>query len=95
MFLGQRRGVTKRRRLYWLTTSVLVYKRECGGRGGVAESKPMSTAQLYTGAQINFGDLTPYLTYDSDGCKPGERQILFNEIRKEISLYDAIQSSIL
>jgi hypothetical protein len=23
----------------------------------------MSTVQLYTGAQINFGDLTPYLTY--------------------------------
>jgi hypothetical protein len=28
-----------------------------GGRGGVAES------QLYTGAQLNFGDLMPYLTY--------------------------------
>jgi hypothetical protein len=28
-----------------------------GGGGGVAGS------QLYTGAQINFGDLTPYLTF--------------------------------
>ncbi len=24
----------------------------------------MNTVQLYTEAQINFGDLTPYLTYD-------------------------------
>ncbi len=31
------------------------------GEGGVAGSLPMSTA-VYTGAQINFGDLTPYLT---------------------------------
>ncbi len=30
---------------------------------GVAGSQAMSTVQLYTGAQINFGDLTPYLTY--------------------------------
>jgi hypothetical protein len=33
----------------------------CGG-GGVA-SQPMSTDVLYTGAQINFEDLIPYLTY--------------------------------
>ncbi len=33
----------------------------CGG--GVAWSQPMSTTAQYTGAQINFGDLTPYLTY--------------------------------
>ncbi len=32
--------------------------------GGAAGSQPMSTAvQWYTGAQISFGDLTPYLTY--------------------------------
>jgi hypothetical protein len=31
--------------------------------GGVAGSQPMITA-VYTGAQINFGDLTPYLTYE-------------------------------
>jgi hypothetical protein len=29
----------------------------------VAGSQSMSTATIYTGAQINFGDLTPYLTY--------------------------------
>jgi hypothetical protein len=32
-----------------------------GDVGGVAGSQPMSTVQLYTGAQINIGDLTPYL----------------------------------
>jgi hypothetical protein len=26
-------------------------------------------AQLYTGAQINFGDLTPYLTYGKKEAK--------------------------
>jgi hypothetical protein len=37
-----------------------------GGMGGVAGSQPMSTAvqcTMYIGSQINFGDLTPYLTY--------------------------------
>jgi hypothetical protein len=33
-----------------------------GGGGGVARSQPMSTTAY--GAKINFGDLTPYLTYD-------------------------------
>jgi hypothetical protein len=33
------------------------------GEGGVAGSQPMSTVLPYTGAPINFGDLTPYLTY--------------------------------
>ncbi len=35
------------------------------GEGGVAGSQPMSTAVhiMWHGAQINFGDLTPYLTY--------------------------------
>jgi hypothetical protein len=43
--------VTKRCCLSWLPN--------CGGGGGVAGSHPSSTH----GAQINFGDLTPYLTY--------------------------------
>ncbi len=38
-----------------------------GGRGGVAGCQPVST-QLYTGAQINFGDVTLYLT--SGGVDP-------------------------
>jgi hypothetical protein len=43
-------GVTKRCRLSWLTNSAQMQV------GGIAVS------QLYTGAQINFGVLTPYLT---------------------------------
>jgi hypothetical protein len=57
-------GVTKRCLLSWLTNSVLVYEPKCGGRGEMAGSQPVNTAVQYTGAQINFGDLTPYLTYD-------------------------------
>ncbi len=43
----------------------LVYEPKCGGWVGVAGSQPMNTAVHITwhGAQINFGDLTPYLTY--------------------------------
>ncbi len=35
------------------------------GEGGVG-SQPMSTVQLHTGAQINFGYLAPYLFYAAD-----------------------------
>ncbi len=47
--------------LSWPRAS-LVYEPKCGG--GVAGSQPMRTAVHITwhGAQINFGDLTPYLT---------------------------------
>jgi hypothetical protein len=43
----------------------LIYKPKCRGRGWVAGSQPMRTAVRITwhGAQINFEDLTPYLTY--------------------------------
>jgi hypothetical protein len=34
------------------------------GEGEVVGSQPMSTA-VYTGVQINFGELTPYLTYNT------------------------------
>jgi hypothetical protein len=30
-------------------------------------SQPMSTAVYMDGAQINFADLTPYLTYEGKG----------------------------
>jgi hypothetical protein len=33
------------------------------GGGGVAGTGFQPEAELFTGAQINFGDLTPYLTY--------------------------------
>jgi hypothetical protein len=39
------------------------------GGGGVVRSQPMSTAvQCAHGAQINFGDLAPYLTYTAETC---------------------------
>jgi hypothetical protein len=70
--------VTKRCRLSWLTNSVLVYEPKCGGGVGVAGSQPMSTAVLYTVAQINFGDLTPYLTHVSKYCMPHEAILSHN-----------------
>jgi hypothetical protein len=55
--------VTKFCRLSWLTNSALVYEPICvGGGGGCGVSaNEYSSAD---GAQINFRDLTPYLTYD-------------------------------
>ncbi len=59
-------GVTKRCRLSWLTNSALVYTSPTNAGGWrVAGSHPMGKAVTWRGAQINFGDLTPYLTYDS------------------------------
>ncbi len=57
--------LTKRWRHSWLTNSALVCEPKCGVEGGVAGSQPMCTAVHITwhGAQINFGDLPPYLTY--------------------------------
>jgi hypothetical protein len=51
-------GVSRRCRLSWLTNSDLVYEPKCKGGGWSTGSHPMDP-----GAQINFGDLTPYLTY--------------------------------
>jgi hypothetical protein len=54
-------GDTKRFRLSWLTNSALVYEPKCGGGGDCwVSANEYSWAH---GAQINFGDLTPYLTY--------------------------------
>ncbi len=40
-----------------------------GGVGGVAGSQPRRyTVQLYTNAQVNFRDLTPYFTNDQNLC---------------------------
>ncbi len=54
-------GVSKRCRLSWLTNSALVYEPKCGGWICGVSANEYSCAH---GAQINFGDLTPYLTYD-------------------------------
>jgi hypothetical protein len=60
---GCSQGVTKRCRLSWLTNSALVYDPKCLERRGGGELRGLSQrVQLYTGAQINLGDLTPYLT---------------------------------
>ncbi len=53
---------TKRCRLFWLTNSALAYKPKCRGRGGCGVSD--NKYSCAHGAQINFGDLIPYLTYD-------------------------------
>ncbi len=48
----------------WLTNSALVYEPKFGGWGGCGVlDNEYSCAH---GAQINFGDLTSYLTYDCD-----------------------------
>jgi hypothetical protein len=54
-----KQGVTKRCRLSWLTTSPHVYEPKCGGRGEYSQLVELRAH----GAQMNFGDLTPYLTY--------------------------------
>jgi hypothetical protein len=58
-------GVTKRRRLSWLTNNAPVYESKCGGGGGWgAGPQPISTTvQCAHAAQIHFGDLIPHLTY--------------------------------
>jgi hypothetical protein len=54
-------GVTKRCRLSWLTSSAHVSL----NAGGARELRGLSHYYSFTHkAQINFGDRTPYLTYD-------------------------------
>jgi hypothetical protein len=59
--------VTKRYNLSWPTNSALVFEPKCGGGGGweagVAGSQPMSKVVHRSPNTVNFGDLTPYLTY--------------------------------
>ncbi len=55
---NRHQGVTKRCRLSWLTNGALVYEPKCGGLQ--VSANEYSCAH---GGQINFGDLTPYLTY--------------------------------
>ncbi len=56
--------------------SALVYEPKCMGMGGrgVAGAQPIST----DGAHINFGDLTPHLTY---GTRDKERSLLSLELQ--------------
>ncbi len=76
-------GVTKRCRLSWLVNSALVYEPKCGGGGASGVRGVSHEYSCAHGSQINFGDLTPYLTYDgwdverelAGGLKEEERQI--------------------
>ncbi len=62
-YLGARQGVIQRCRLSWLTNSDLLYESKCGGGvGEVAGSMSTAVYIKWHGAQINLGDLTPYLT---------------------------------
>jgi hypothetical protein len=57
---------SKIRRLHvsWLTNSALVYEPICGGWSGWRGfEEPADEYSCTHRAQINFGDLTPYLTY--------------------------------
>jgi hypothetical protein len=59
------RGVIKRCRLFWLTNRALVFEPKFGEEeGGVAACGDSAKEYSCThGAQINFGDVTTYLTY--------------------------------
>jgi hypothetical protein len=67
------RGITMRCRLSLLTNSAFVYESQCGGWGGGGagfSANEYRCAHHVTkqGAQINFGDLPPYLlTYGAYG----------------------------
>ncbi len=54
-------GITRRCRLSFLTNSALVYEPKCGG--GENCEVPANEYSCTHGAQINFGNLTQYLTY--------------------------------
>ncbi len=56
-----RQEVTKRCRLSRLTNSALVYEPKCGGAGVLRGLSQWVQLQLYTGAQINSGDLNSLL----------------------------------
>ncbi len=61
--------------LSWLTNSALVYEPKCGGGGGCGVSANEYSYEPH-GVQINFGDLTPYLTYAQYTLGPFLRLIL-------------------
>ncbi len=64
-------GVTRRCRLPWPTNSALVSMSQNGGRWGSCGVSANEYSCAH-GAQINFGDLTPYLT--NDRCLPDVRK---------------------
>ncbi len=71
-WISFQQGVTKRCRLYLLTNSALVIRVQMREEGGSCRVSANDTAVRITwrGAQINFGDLTPYLTNGFQVGKP-------------------------
>jgi hypothetical protein len=59
---GFTQGVTKRRRLFWLTYSAFACEPKCGGHGRGLRGLSQ-WVQLCTWSPNKYGDLTPYLTY--------------------------------
>jgi hypothetical protein len=83
-------SITKRCRLSWLTNSALVYEPKCGGEG--VSTKEYSCAH---GAQINHGNITPYLfnlwsgftlNLKCSGVDPIQKQIRI-QLRLQILLF--------
>jgi hypothetical protein len=64
MFFGAFQGVTKKCRISRLSKSTLVYEPKCKGAG----LQQGFSQRVQANVQINFGDLTPYLTYGSFSC---------------------------
>ncbi len=72
---GAAQGDTKRCRLSWLINSALVHEPKCEGKGGLRGlTNEYSSAH---GAQINFGDVTPYLTYVATEQSGGDAKVKF------------------
>jgi hypothetical protein len=84
--LGSDQGITKSRRLSWLTNSALVP--EFGGRGGGAGSQPMSTAALIK-KKIKFSSLegSGAKSYMTSGLLYGENICAFPHILGTPSSY--------
>ncbi len=59
-------GVKKRCRLSWLTKSAFLYEPKCGEKGSGGYGVSATEYSCAHGAQINFGNLTPYLIYGWD-----------------------------
>ncbi len=66
----------------------LIYEPKCGG--GAGELRGLSQwVQLYTEAQINIGDLTPYLTYDPDPLTQVKEDVKSSEYISRIKVCTA------
>jgi hypothetical protein len=86
LYKTMNQGITKICLLSWLANSALVYEPKCGGGGGGGCGFSANEYISAHGAQINFGDLTPYLTYSCDYSLFSTIYILDFHLKK-LSLY--------